>query len=163
MTPIELSADVLQRDLGMVTSSLADFSDTDFLARPVPGANHITWQLGHLISTETRMVNGIKPGAAAPLPADFEAKFTKETAGKDDAAFFPKRSQMLDQLTKTRTATIAMVKGLTLADWQKEGPEKMRDFIPTIGHALHMFSAHMHMHLGQAQVIRRKLGKPILF
>ncbi len=31
---------------------LADLSDEDILVRPVPGANHIAWQLGHLIHSE---------------------------------------------------------------------------------------------------------------
>jgi hypothetical protein len=27
------------------------------MARPVPGANHVSWQLGHLISADCRLVD----------------------------------------------------------------------------------------------------------
>jgi hypothetical protein len=41
------------------------------LTRPVPGANHPAWQLGHLIVAETNAVNLVKPGAMPELPAGF--------------------------------------------------------------------------------------------
>jgi hypothetical protein len=62
-----------------------------------------------------------------------------------------------------RTATIAWVKTLTPADLDKPTPEKMRNWAPTVGHLVTMLPNHLTMHLGQIQVIRRKLGKPILF
>src|SRR5271170_7679494 len=55
MTQMELSADVLTRNLEMLRMTLADFSDADMLVRPCPGANHAAWQLGHLTAAETRM------------------------------------------------------------------------------------------------------------
>ena len=38
MTQIELMADSLTRNLGMFNMTVADLSDADFLARPVPAA-----------------------------------------------------------------------------------------------------------------------------
>jgi DinB superfamily len=163
MTQTELAADVLNRGLQMLNTTLADFSDADILARPCPKANHTAWQLGQVIDAETRLVNGIKPGAAAPLPPAWEGKFTKETSSKDDPEFFPKKAELLDQFAKTRAATVAWIKTLTPADLGKATPEPVVQWIPTVGHLLAMLNAHMMMHLGQMQVIRRKLGKPILF
>ena len=44
--------DVIRGLFGMndfvLNEYLKDMSDTDLLIRPVPGANHIAWQLGHL-------------------------------------------------------------------------------------------------------------------
>jgi hypothetical protein len=37
------------------------------------------------------------------------------------------------------------------------------DFAPTTGHLALMTASHIMMHVGQLQVIRRKLGKPLLF
>ena len=42
-------------------------------------------------------------------------------------------------------------------------PGPMADFAPTVGHLVLMIGGHTLMHLGQMQVIRRKLGKPLLF
>lgn len=155
--------DLLQRNLEMVKSTLADFSDADLLVRPCPGANHTAWQLGHVIKSETSMGNGIKPGSMPALPASWETMFTKETAAKDEPSAFPKKAELLDQFAKTRAATVALVKSLKPEDMGKPGPERMQRFAPTVGHAIMMPMNHTAMHVGQIQVIRRKLGKPILF
>ena len=47
---------------------LEDLSDADLLVRPVEGANHIAWQLGHLINSEHSMIELICPGSMPPLP-----------------------------------------------------------------------------------------------
>jgi hypothetical protein len=39
----------------------------------------------------------------------------------------------------------------------------MAAFAPTVGHLVTMTISHFMMHTGQFQVIRRKLGKPLLF
>jgi hypothetical protein len=42
-------------------------------------------------------------------------------------------------------------------------PEALQGFAPTVGHLAYVLPVHVMMHLGQVQVIRRKLGKPVLF
>lgn len=163
MNQSELAADLLSRNLDLVKNTVGDFSDADMLARPCPGANHPAWQIGHLINSEMSMLNGAKPGAAPALPNGFADKFKKETAGNDDPNFFPKKAELLDAFSKVRAATIAWVKGLTPADMDKPGPERIRGFAPTIGHMVAIIPSHVSMHVGQLQVARRKLGKPVLF
>jgi hypothetical protein len=163
MTPIEMSADILKRSLDGLNGTLSDFSDADFHTRPCPGANHPAWQIGHLISAETHMVSAFDPKAVAKLPDGFDKKFNKETAKKDDPAFFGTKAQLMDQYAKTRAATIAWVKTLKPADLDKPAPESLRSFCPTLGHVLALLPAHAAMHMGQIQVTRRKLGKPIIF
>ena len=96
-------------------------------------------------------------------PEAFAAKFTKETASKDDASFFPKKAELLAQMASVRAMSAAWVKGLTEADLAQPHPEMMRSMFPTLGHIVHLVPAHLAMHVGQIQVVRRKLGKPILF
>jgi hypothetical protein len=55
------------------------------------------------------------------------------------------------------------VKSLTEADLGTSTPEQIKRFAPTFGDMPYMAVAHACMHMGQFQVIRRKLGKPILF
>jgi uncharacterized damage-inducible protein DinB len=147
----------------MLKMTIADFSDADMLARPTPLANHAAWQVGHLVVAERNLVNAFQPGAVLELPAAFTAKFTKETSKVNDPAAFPKKAELIDALNNTRQATIAWAKGLSEADLDKPGPEKMKSFAPTIGHLLAMTPAHTMMHVGQFQVIRRALGKPVIF
>ena len=162
MTQTEILAELLGRNLEMLKSTIADFSDADMLVRPCPQANHGIWQLGHLAGSESRTASTLT-GSAPIAPADWTDKFTKETAAKDDPNFFPKKAEVLDVLSKARAATIAWVRSAQPADFAKPTPERLQKFAPTFGHLVNMTPSHMAMHVGQFQVIRRKLGRPILF
>ena len=163
MKTTDLLAYDLAGSIELLKKSLADFSDADLLVRPTPGANHAAWQLGHLVNAEVGLVNAVAPGAVPAPPGEFSNRFTKETAKSDDPATFPSKDEILRQLTRTRTATVTWVKGLSDADLEKPGPERMRSVTPTVAHLASMLASHVAMHLGQIQVIRRKLGKPVLF
>jgi len=163
MTIIELCADTLKGNLGFINMTLADFSDADMMTRPCPDANHAAWQIGHLIKAETGMTNQVAPGSMPELPADFAEKFSKENSKNDDPNFFPKKQALLDLFTKTRMASIAWAKSLTPADLDKPGPKGMESMVPRVGDLIMLMPVHAAMHVGQFQVIRRKLGKPILF
>jgi hypothetical protein len=163
VTQIELLTDLLAGNLEMLKATIADFSEADMLVRPTPAANHTAWQLGHLAAAESNLVNAFQPGAVPALPAEIAAKFSKENSKVNDPAAFPKKAVLLDMVSKTRAATIAWAKQLTPADLDKPGPEKMKNFAPTIGHLVAMTPMHTMMHVGQFQVIRRALGKPVIF
>ncbi|HWB54575.1 MAG TPA: DinB family protein [Tepidisphaeraceae bacterium] len=159
----EMAAEQLQGNLGVVKMTLADFTDADMLTRPCPGANHTAWQLGHLISAETRLINGEMPGAMPELPAGFAEKFNKSTAAIDDPAAFPKKADLLALFEKTRNASIQWAKGLTDEDLNRPVQGPYKTIAPTIHHLAALIPSHTTMHMGQMQVIRRKLGKPVLF
>lgn len=145
----------------MLASYLSDLSDADLLVRPVPGANHIAWQLGHLITAERGMGAQI-PGAVYPeLPAGFAERHTKETASKD--AGFGTKAEYLDLFNKVRQATIDAVAKLSDADLDKPTEGRMAQMVPTVAALIGLNSDHVQMHGGQFSVVRRKLGKPVLF
>ncbi len=162
MTMQEHMAAALEQNIGMLKMTLADFSDADMLVRPLPNANHTAWQLGHLICSEYGMNKAA--GAKMPaLPNGFETKFTKETAKVDDPAEFPRKSELLATFEQQRKGTIAWVKGLSDKDLEAPAPQEMRSFLPTVGSLVMLGPSHLAMHLGQMQVVRRKLGKAVLF
>jgi hypothetical protein len=68
MTPIELIADNLRRNLELLKMTLADFSDADMMVRPCPGANHALWQLGLLVNGEVSMLKACNAGADNTCP-----------------------------------------------------------------------------------------------
>ena len=45
----------------------------------------------------------------------------------------------------------------------RPSPEAFAKFAPTLGQLVLMVPLHTGMHVGQIQVIRRKLNKPVLF
>jgi len=163
MTQIELLADVAQRSLDFVRMTLADFSDADLLVRPAPGANHAAWQLGHMAVSEHRLVGMSPKGQMPPLPAGFAERFSRGTTGVDDPALLATKVELLEAFAQMRAASVAWILSLSVEDLALPGPEPLRARVPTVGHLCSMLPTHTAMHIGQIQVIRRKLGKPVLF
>jgi hypothetical protein len=164
MNSVDLILRQLENSVQWLKMTLGDFSDADLMVRPVPKANHPLWQIGHLIGGEVKMMSMVKPGAMPELPAGFAEKFSKNTVGIDDPAqFVASKQQLLELFDKVRAATIALVKTLKAEDLDQPAPEPMRSYCPTVADVLSLQSHHIMMHLGQIQVARRKLGKPILF
>ena len=139
-----------------------DMSDTDLFVRPVPAANHIAWQMGHLVAAEHEMMTGLGHQMPA-LPDGFAEAYTRETAKSNGPAGFLSKNQYLDLMKKMRAATLAAVDATNEADLDQPAPESMRDYAQTIGAVLTLVGTHELMHAGQYVVVRRKLGKPILF
>jgi hypothetical protein len=143
---------------------LNDLTDADLLVRPVPGANHIAWQLGHLIVGEVFLAKDDLPGAKYPaLPAGFAEQYTKETSGSDSPKGVLSKAQYLELFNAARTATIAAVAQLTPADLDKPTKGSMAKFAPRLGDLLQLMANHTLMHAGQFTAVRRKLGKPVVF
>jgi hypothetical protein len=162
MTP----QDVLQRSVesshAFIRAQLGDLSDADLLVRPVPGANHIAWQLGHIIAGTHRMLTDL--GHAPPaLPAGFQAAHTRETAASDDPAKFLTKAEYLALADQMKAASLAAIAATPDAALEAPGPERVRRFLPTVAAVLAALGGHWLMHAGQFVVVRRKLGKPLLF
>lgn len=148
-----------QHMLGMYVS---DLSDADLLVRPVPSANHIAWQLGHLVSAEAYLLGKNLPGVSYPtLPPGFAEQHVKETSSKDTG--FRTKAEYLDLFNKCRAATLAAVDKLSEADLDRPVSGDIAKHAPTLGSLLLLASNHILMHAGQFTVVRRKLGKPVLF
>ena len=148
----------------MITMSyLNDLSDAELLVRPVPGANHIAWQLGHLIGADNGMIGETCPGSMPALPAGFKEKHTNDTAGSDDRKAFLSKDEYIRLYREQRTAALKALEGLSEADFDRPAPESLRDFVATVGAVFNMQATHWLMHAGQWAVVRRKLGRKPLF
>jgi hypothetical protein len=145
-----------------VNAYLADLTDAELLVRPVPGANHISWQWGHLIASEAYLVGQVCPDFKSPLPADFDAKFTKDTAKLDTADAFLKKEDYQRLGKQMRAATLAALEKLPAADLDKPAA-KVPPMAKTVADVFLLVAGHWLMHAGQWAVTRRKLGRPPLF
>jgi hypothetical protein len=156
--------ELLKSTQSMMEMFLADLSDADLLIRPVPAANHIAWQLGHVINSERKLVTTQIPDAAYPeLPAGFAEQHAKTTAAIDAPKSFGTKKEYLDLFKKVREATLATLARLSDTDLDKKVTGPMAAYVPTLGAMFVMFGTHVMMHAGQFTVVRRKLGKPVLF
>ena len=147
----------------MVTRGyIDDLTDQDLLVRSVPTANHIAWQLGHLIASDQQMLAGIGQPAPA-LPRGFSEAHTKETAASNDTAKFFKKADYIRLMDLMKPAALAAIDATPEEQLDEPAPEAMREYAPTIAAVLSLFGTHWLMHAGQFVPIRRKLGKPAMY
>src|SRR6478736_6204450 len=72
MKGTDVIKNALESTQSLLEMYLADLSDADLRHRPVPKANTIAWQLGHLVEAEIGL-GGAVPGAKYPdVPANME-------------------------------------------------------------------------------------------
>ncbi len=157
--------DVIKNSIDMgheiLTAYLGDLADDDLMLRPVPGMNHIAWQLGHLISAEHQMISDAG-FAMPPLPDGFAESYAKETSTSDDPSKFAKKQQYLDWLEQQRAGTMAALNTVSDTDLDKATPESMQAYAPTVGSAFNVIGIHTMMHAAQFVAVRRKLERPVL-
>ena len=146
-----------------VKSYLGDLTDADLLVRPAENANHIAWQLGHLIAAEHNLIEMVCPGTMPALPEGFEDQYAKETSQSDDASAFHSKEEYLRLMDEQRAGTLAVLEKLSDAELDAAAPEKIRQFAATVGAVFAGQGSHWMMHAGQWVIVRRQLGKPPLF
>jgi hypothetical protein len=144
---------------------ISDLSDADLLVRPAPNANHIAWQLGHLINSEIGLLGPKNvPGATYPeLPAGFADQHGKGTAAAEPPKGFLSKEEYSKLFNRFRSASLENLAKLSDSDLDKPITGDMAKFAPTLGALFLLESNHTLMHAGQFTVVRRKLGRPVLF
>ncbi len=143
----------------MMESYVSDITPQEMLVRPVPDANHLAWQLGHLISAETRLVEAAVPGSMPALPPGFAERHTKDTANSDNVADFLSKDDYLSLAKSVRAGTLAALEKLRDADLDKPVTARVPPFVKNAGDCFVTVGTHWVMHSGQWVVLRRKLGR----
>jgi hypothetical protein len=146
----------------VLTAYVSDLTDAELMMRPAPGANHVAWQLGHLVASD----HGMLAAAGCPvpdLPDGFVETYTKETAGVDDPGRFHTKAEYMDLLATRCAAALEALDAASDEDLDQPAPESMREYAPTMGTLFNLIGMHTFMHGAQFVVLRRKLGKPVLF
>jgi hypothetical protein len=146
----------------VVGAYLADLTSEELLARPLPGANHIAWQWGHLISSERFLIEKIAPGKMPVLSEAFETAHKRDNAASDDPASFLTKEQYEQLAREVRGVTLSVVKDLTPEDLDQP-VAKLPPTVKVVGDLFFFLSMHWLMHAGQWALVRRKLGRPPLF
>lgn len=163
LTAKQVLLDGMSLSTKMMGDFLSDLDDADLLTRPVEGANHVAWQLGHLITAEHRLMSGI--GVAMPeLPDGFAHKHNKIAAANDNPADFLTKSQYIALYDEQRAASRLGLENYDEAKLTDPVPERgFPPFLKKIADVFYLLAAHQTLHSGQFTATRRKLGKPRLF
>lgn len=160
MTPQQAIQIAIDAGQMIALGYLEDLTDQELFHRPAPGANHINWQLGHLIVAEHQMINQARPGSMPPLPDGFAERYAKENAGSDDPSQFLTKEQLLSVFREQRAATLRALS--TVTDEELDRPSGV-PYAPTVAALFSMQGTHWVMHAGQWAVIRRQCGRPPLY
>ena len=161
MSQRDLLLSVFKRGAGMLPRHLADFSDEDMLARPVPGANHVAWQLAHVAHFTGKLLTSL--GLHVPQLSKVLADGGRDVAHIDDPEHFPTKAEFLEFFDAAYRAIIDLIE--MMSDEQLSAPMPGGNPAAPQSLAFHLLMQPMHMtmHIGQIQVIRRALKKPVLF
>ncbi|HRK32927.1 MAG TPA: DinB family protein [Tepidisphaeraceae bacterium] len=162
MNITELLATHLKGDLNMLKWHLDDFSEADTLVRPCEGANHANWQVGHLVASTGRLLALVDSSFPSPVSSEMGEKYTKETSKSDDPKQFATLAELRSVLTTLAETAHDWVKALEPSKLNGTSPDWAKDFAPTKDLFIAFIASHVQMHIGQIQVIRRRLGKPHL-
>jgi len=162
MGPKDVIRTVIETNDMVITTYLQDLSDAELLIRPAPNANHVAWQLGHLIHAEVQMLDALPGVSKFTLPPGFDKQHSKETSAIDPPKGFRTKAEYLEMYKKVRANTLKVLSELSDADLDKPTQGEMAKFFPTWGSMLTVIGDHPMMHAGQIAVLRRKLGKPIV-
>jgi hypothetical protein len=147
----------------MVEKYVTDLTPEEMLTRPVPEANHVAWQLGHLIAAERMLVEGGVPGSMPPLPAGFAERHNKDTAKSDKPGDFLTKDEYLKLAKEIRAATLKVLDSAPNTDFDKPVTGKVPPFVQSIGDCFVTVGSHWTMHAGQWVALRRKLHREVMF
>lgn len=162
MTPQDILSITYKTSSMVLSTYLSDLSDDDLMHRPGPGCNHLAWQLGHLIASETMLLEMVQPGASAQIPVGFAEKYTKDTASNDSPAAFDTKEEFMRLLKANEEAALKAFANVKDSQLESPSPSHMQPMFPTVASILVLVSTHAMMHCGQFVPVRRALGKPIL-
>lgn len=157
--------DAIRSSIGLservIRAYINDLSDSDLLIRAVPGMNCVAWQLGHLISTERRLMEMVAPGVSPELPVGFAEAHNKEASGSDEHSGFRTLAEYQAVWKSQRSATLDALESFPESELDRTDPDRFPPFAPTAGAIFMMCGNHPLMHAGQFVPVRRLTGKPI--
>jgi len=140
-----------------------DFSDDELLVRPVPGANHTAWQLGHLVASTHYMIGRFLDSRALALPEGFVERHN-EAASRDPSHLgYLGKTAYLELIDRTILSATNAVAALPEAALDAPNTGNMAKMATTVGSLFQLAAEHFLMHLGQFSTVRRALGKPNKF
>jgi hypothetical protein len=146
----------------MAQGYLADITPAEMLVRPVDGANHIAWQLGHLITSERNLVEAAAPGSMPPLPDGFAERHRRDSKPSENPADYLSKDEYLQLAQKVRAGTLAVLDRFIDADFANPVTARVPPFVKCAGDCFATIAPHWTLHAGQWVILRRKLGRPVM-
>ena len=142
--------------LGLIT----DMKDAPF-TQPTPnGGNHPLWVLGHLLHSESTLLDGFILGQPNRFP-EFDGLFSMGSQPTTDASQYPSFDELMGKFEQIRAASLAHLDTLSDADLDQpsHAPAENADLFGTVGACFSAMSLHVSFHAGQVADARRAAGR----
>ncbi len=152
-------------NLGFLDMLLADVSDEELEAQPLPDVNTPRWILGHLAIVSDDLLKML--GAEPACPPDWDAAFTGGTAVNAPGAPTPSKAELVAALREGERRLGAALDAATPESLAGPNPATVeigrRNFPTLADMAAFLLTTHFAVHLGQLSAWRRMTGRPALF
>lgn len=145
-------------------SLLRDMQDQP-LAQPTSnGGNHPLWVLGHLVYSESFLLDECLLGKPNRYP-QWQELFTPGSQPLLDQGQYPSMPELFGKWEEVRSAVLAHLDSLSDADFDRPSAigNKYGDTFSTVGGCYSALTSHPVYHAGQVADARRAAGKPPLF
>jgi len=150
----------LENSKGWALGLLNDMKDAPLTQPTSNGGNHPLWVLGHIVHSESNLLDGFILGKPNRFP-EWEGVFSMKTTPSTDASNYPSFDELLSKFDEMRAATLAHLETLSDEDLDKpsHAPEEFGPPFATIGACFAAMSTHMAFHAGQVADARRAAGR----
>ena len=160
MNSIDYIKMALENGKGWATGLISDMKDAPMTQPTSNGGNHPTWILGHLVRSESDLLDGFILGQPNRFP-ELESLFAMGTTPTTDASQYPSIDELMGKFEVVRAATLAHLNTLSEADLDisSHAPEKFGPPFATVGACFAAMSGHISFHAGQVADARRAAGR----
>jgi hypothetical protein len=161
MTTLESIAAAYRMARATVHRFSNDFTSSDWLHQPGPGANNAAWIIGHLAISVHRTAERLGAKDLPAIPPEQLAALAKTGQPAGDQSGLAGVPEMRAIFDTAIDRVIEQVKQLP-AESLDGPPGPVPPYATTFGEGLLFGAIHISMHAGQLTMIRRSLGRPPL-
>ena len=136
-----------------------DIPAEKFCHKPVDGANHALWVLGHLAVTEDWFASTLA-NRESVIDESWGPLFGMKSEPSDDPTIYPSIDEIKSALERARQSLLTGFESLDEQQLQGPVPEELEGFAPNVGGAAYTLAWHEGFHAGQLSAVRRSLGLP---
>lgn len=165
MSNIALAIQQVEKARQYTTGLVNDTDDDQWFEQPFEGANHIAWQVGHIVVAQYGLtlaaVRGRHPEDAEWLPKGYAKMFGRESTPQTELSGHPTPDELRAALDTVHDHVISGLQSVE-PDVFDDKPEWEVPMCATKLEAVHFCALHEMVHAGQIGMLRRMLGRAYL-
>ena len=160
MKSTDLIRHLLESSQNWALGLIADMKSAPLRQPTSNGGNHPLWVLGHLVYSESTLLDGFIHGQPNRFP-EYEGIFSMGSTPSTDASQYPPFEEVLSKFEQMRAATLAHLETLSDDDLDQpsHAPEEYSDTFGTVGKVYAAMGTHVAFHAGQVADARRADGR----